>query len=97
MIIFFLAKLERWIGGIYDWVQMSWKWGEASEKIDFENFSRLNNSLLNKNPKEFAWHCIVLDPTDKYKWNPRSCVEQKHYICEVHAGRIGIIIYYNFN
>ncbi|XP_044007321.1 uncharacterized protein LOC122851877 isoform X2 [Aphidius gifuensis] len=83
------TKLERWIGGIYNWLQMSWKWGETGEKIEFENFSRLNNSELNNNPKEYAWHCIVLDPTDKYKWNPRICLQQKHYICEVPAGRIG--------
>lgn len=70
---------------------MSWKWGETGDKIEYENFATLENSEFKKKekPKEYAWHCIILDPAVKYKWNPRSCIQQKHYICEVPAGRIG--------
>ncbi|XP_014298014.1 uncharacterized protein LOC103575420 [Microplitis demolitor] len=80
------TRLERWIGGIYNWQQMSWEWGVSGEKIVFQNF---DNSSHSKSNEEYAWHCVVLDPLVKYKWSPRSCVEKKHYICQVRAGRIG--------
>ncbi|KAH0563896.1 uncharacterized protein LOC123272390 [Cotesia glomerata] len=79
------TKLERWIGGIYNWQQMTWEWGVSGEKVVFQNFHNLNQS----NSKAYAWHCMVLDPAVKYKWSPRSCVKKKHYICQVPAGRIG--------
>ncbi|XP_034945622.1 uncharacterized protein [Chelonus insularis] len=78
------TKLERWIGGIYNWQQMAWEWGVPGEKIVFQNFANLSHG----NPHQYAWHCIVLDPFAKYKWNPRSCFKKKHYICEAPAGRI---------
>ncbi|XP_012288374.1 uncharacterized protein LOC105704065 [Orussus abietinus] len=78
------TKLERWIGGIFNWQQMAWEWGVSGEKIVFQSFSKLNPG----NSKQYAWHCIIMDPALKYKWSPRSCVEPKHYICEVPAGRI---------
>ncbi|CAG5097083.1 Similar to Perlucin (Haliotis laevigata) [Cotesia congregata] len=73
------TKLERWIGGIYNWQQMTWEWGVSGEKVVFQNFHNLNQS----NSKAYAWHCIVLDPAIKYKWSPRSCVKKKHYICQL--------------
>ncbi|XP_043804297.1 uncharacterized protein LOC122721093 isoform X2 [Apis laboriosa] len=78
------TKLERWIGGIYNWQQMTWEWGMTGEKVHFQNFGlpKFNRS------KQYAWHCITIDPTLKYKWRPQSCVERKHYVCEVLAGRI---------
>ncbi|XP_043275185.1 uncharacterized protein [Venturia canescens] len=78
------AKLERWIGGIYDWHGMTWNWGLSGEKILFHNFEKLEEG----DPKQYAWHCIVMDPRIEYKWRPTSCVKRKHYICEVPAGRI---------
>ncbi|XP_012347147.1 uncharacterized protein LOC105736564 isoform X1 [Apis florea] len=78
------TKLERWIGGIYNWQQMAWEWGMTGEKVHFQNFGQpeFNRS------KQYAWHCITIDPRLKYKWSPQSCVERKHYVCEVLAGRI---------
>lgn len=63
---------------------MAWEWGITGEKVHFQNFGlpEFNRS------KEYAWHCITIDPTLKYKWKPKSCVERKHYVCEVLAGRI---------
>ncbi|KAI4501593.1 hypothetical protein M0802_003470 [Mischocyttarus mexicanus] len=78
------TKLERWIGGIYNWQQMAWEWGVTGEKIDFQSFGKINPGKS----EQYAWHCIVLDPSLKYKWNAKSCVQRKHYICEVPAGRI---------
>ncbi|XP_014602499.1 PREDICTED: uncharacterized protein LOC106786033 [Polistes canadensis] len=78
------TKLERWIGGIYNWQQMAWEWGVTGEKMVFQSFGKINPGKS----EQYAWHCIVLDPSLKYKWNAKSCVQRKHYICEVPAGRI---------
>ncbi|XP_043257890.1 uncharacterized protein LOC122400468 isoform X2 [Colletes gigas] len=79
------TKLERWIGGIYNWQKMVWEWGVTGEKMAFQNFGKPQTSRSNQ---QYAWHCITIDPTLKYKWNPRSCVERKHFVCEVPAGRV---------
>lgn len=79
------AKLERWIGGIFNWQQMAWEWGVTGEKMVFQSFGKMEPGKSEK----YAWHCIIMDPALKYKWSARSCVERKHYICEVPAGRLG--------
>ncbi|XP_034190731.1 uncharacterized protein LOC117609013 [Osmia lignaria lignaria] len=79
------TELERWIGGIFNWQQMAWEWGVTGEKVVFRNFGRPQTE---QSKQQYAWHCITIDPALKYKWSPRSCVERKHYICEVEAGRI---------
>lgn len=79
------AKLERWIGGIYNWQQMAWEWGVTGEKMVFQSFGSMEPGKSEK----YAWHCIIMDPALRYKWTARSCVERKHYICEVPAGRLG--------
>lgn len=79
------TKLERWIGGIFNWQKMAWEWGVTGDKMDFQNFGRPQSSQLKQ---QYAWHCITIDPNLKYRWSPQSCVERKHYVCEVPAGRI---------
>lgn len=64
---------------------MAWEWGVTGEKMVFRSFGKINPGKS----EQYAWHCIVLDPALKYKWNAKSCVQRKHYICEVPAGRIG--------
>jgi len=78
--------LERWIGGIFNWQQMAWEWGVTGEKMVFQSFGKMGESARSK---KYAWHCIIMDPVLKYKWSARSCMERKHYICEVPAGRLG--------
>ncbi|XP_012219595.1 uncharacterized protein [Linepithema humile] len=78
------TKLERWIGGIFNWQQMAWEWGVTGEKMVFQSFGKMEPGKSEK----YAWHCIIMDPALKYKWSARSCVERKHYICEVPAGRL---------
>ncbi|KAG7208480.1 hypothetical protein KM043_014706 [Ampulex compressa] len=78
------TKLERWIGGIFNWQRMAWEWGVTGEKMVFQSFGKMEPEKSEK----YAWHCIIMDPALKYKWSARSCVERKHYICEVPAGRI---------
>lgn len=77
------AKLERWIGGIFNWNQKVWEWGVTGEKMVFQSFGKMESG------KKYAWHCLIMDPALKYKWNARICMERKHYICEVPAGRLG--------
>lgn len=79
------TKLERWIGGIFNWQQMAWEWGVTGEKMVFQSFGKME---LGGRSKKYAWHCIIMDPTLKYKWSARSCMERKHYVCEVPAGRL---------
>lgn len=80
------TKLERWIGGIFNWQQMRWQWAVTGEKIEYENFEK---SALEKSEKsDYAWHCIILDPRSNYKWTARNCMERKYYVCQVPAGRI---------
>lgn len=67
---------------------MAWEWGVTGEKVVFQNFGLPQS---NQPKQQYAWHCITIDPKLKYKWSPRSCVERKHYVCEVSAGRIGKI------
>ena len=67
---------------------MAWEWGVTGEKVGFQNFGVPQS---NDSKQQYAWHCITIDPTLRYKWSPRSCVERKHYVCEVPAGRIGKI------
>lgn len=78
------TKLERWIGGIFNWQQMAWEWGVTGEKMVFQSFGKMEPGKS----ETYAWHCIIMDPALKYKWSARSCVERKHYICEVPAGRL---------
>lgn len=78
------TKLERWIGGIFNWQQMAWEWGVTGEKMVFQSFGKVEPGKSER----YAWHCIIMDPALKYKWSARSCVERKHYICEVPAGRL---------
>nr|CAD7395434.1 unnamed protein product [Timema poppensis] len=70
------ARLERWIGGIYNWETKHWVWGATGEDLVHQGFSRQNPNTDHK------WHCIMMDPTNYYRWNAKSCVHKKHYICE---------------
>lgn len=80
----FTGQLERWIGGFYNWKQDNWDWGVTGDKVKYKNFG------ITEQPQSgFRMSCIVLDPTQQYKWTVRSCLEQKYFICEVPAGRTG--------
>ncbi|KAK4879118.1 hypothetical protein RN001_007264 [Aquatica leii] len=83
MIRSFLNKIsiqneERWIGGMYDWEQMKWKWGASGQEMVFKGFSQ----MAPEDKEKLQWHCTILDPNLDYKWNARMCLEQKYYICQ---------------
>ncbi|RZB40372.1 uncharacterized protein BDFB_007250, partial [Asbolus verrucosus] len=72
-----LAPLERWLGGLYDWEQMTWKWAASGKPLVYQGFSQMEA----EDKEKLRWHCIIVDPNLQYKWNTRSCLEQKHFIC----------------
>ncbi|XP_050501452.1 uncharacterized protein LOC114336078 [Diabrotica virgifera virgifera] len=74
-----LDPLERWLGGVYDWGKMAWKWAAPGKPLAYNGFSKEVNP---QDPETLRWHCIIMDPTQQYFWSSRSCVERKHYICQ---------------
>ncbi|KAF5269208.1 hypothetical protein FQR65_LT02509 [Abscondita terminalis] len=76
---------ERWIGGLYDWEQMKWKWGASGQEMIFKGFSQ----MAPEDKEKLQWHCTVLDPNLDYKWNARMCLEQKYYICQTKPKLMG--------
>lgn len=58
-----IASHQRWIGGMYDWEQMMWKWPSSGKEIKYKGFSRVNQ----EKEENLQWHCIVLDPHLQYK------------------------------
>lgn len=76
-----LAPLARWIGGIYQWQKRYWMWGSTGLAVTYKAFSpRMVN-------RDWAFHCISMDPTLGYRWRPSGCMEVKHYICETQLRR----------
>jgi len=71
------ARLERWIGGLYDWSAQQWLWGATGKPItNFVGFGDLT-------PNRFReWHCIYMDPEQAHTWNHKLCTKDLHYICE---------------
>ncbi|GLH14491.1 Putative CTL6 [Gryllus bimaculatus] len=78
-----LARLERWIGGIYNWETKRWVWGaNGGHPLKYQGFSKM---AKDSDPK---WNCIIMDPSMNYKWTSRVCLDKKHYICEVPLKRL---------
>jgi hypothetical protein len=71
------APVERWLGGLYDWEQMTWKWAASGRPLAYQGFSQMEP----EDKEKLRWHCIIVDPKLQFKWNTRSCLEQKHFIC----------------
>nr|CAI5831841.1 unnamed protein product [Callosobruchus analis] len=72
-----VEPLERWLGGVYDWKAMRWTWGENGKHLSYSGF-QMNGQ---EDKDKLRWHCIIMDPAIGYRWNSRTCTEQKHFIC----------------
>lgn len=72
-----LEPLERWIGGRFDWQQKRWKWAASGKTVLYDGF----DSSVNQTEENLQWNCIVIDPKLDYKWNSKSCLQEKHFIC----------------
>lgn len=51
-------------------------WGSSGLPVAFKAFPRRMVT------RDWAWHCIAMDPVSEYHWRPASCFDVKHYICE---------------
>lgn len=71
-----MAPLARWIGGTYQWEKRFWMWGSSGLPVSYTAFPRRRVT------RDWAWHCISMDPTAAFHWKPASCLHVKHYICE---------------
>ncbi|CAG9771469.1 unnamed protein product [Ceutorhynchus assimilis] len=72
-----MEPLERWLGGRYDWQQKRWKWAASGKPLSYKGFDK----SVNQEEEILQWNCIIIDPLLQLKWNFRSCLEQKHFIC----------------
>ncbi|XP_066152633.1 uncharacterized protein [Euwallacea fornicatus] len=73
-----IDPVERWLGGFFDWHRKQWKWAASGKPLSYKGFDR----FVNQDEKDLQWSCIVIDPVLEYRWNTRSCLEEKHYICQ---------------
>ncbi|XP_032780514.2 C-type lectin domain family 10 member A [Daphnia magna] len=71
------ARLERWIGGLYDWSGQRWLWGATGQPMSFLGFGELSEGRLRE------WHCVYMDPEQGHRWNHKLCTRNLHYICEL--------------
>ncbi|KAF6211690.1 hypothetical protein GE061_012204 [Apolygus lucorum] len=68
-------KNERWTAGFYDANNQVWRWAYKGDPFKYQGFSRQRR-------KGNAWKCTVMDYYLLYRWNSRSCLQKKRYICE---------------
>ncbi|KAG5875045.1 hypothetical protein JTB14_022027 [Gonioctena quinquepunctata] len=73
-----LDPVERWLGGVYDWVNSSWKWAASGKPLSYNGMVK---SGKEETKEILQWHCLIMDPALEYRWSSRECVEKKHYIC----------------
>lgn len=61
---FCLDSSERWLGALYDWKQMTWRWAASGKPLTFQAFGE--STLEDK--EQLRWHCIIMDPKLQYKY-----------------------------
>lgn len=59
---FILAFQERWLGGMYNWKTMKWIWATTGKTLTYQGFYKQNFT------EDQRWHCIIMDPTENYKY-----------------------------
>lgn len=69
---------EIWIGATFDWHINTWQWSISGKNLSYDAFSRLDP----ESRKSLEYHCAVLNPSLKYRWSARSCVDKHRYICQ---------------
>ncbi len=73
----FTERLERWIGGLYDWSGQQWLWGSTGQPMSFQGFGEQGEG------RQREWHCVFMDPEQGHRWNHKLCTRHLHYICEL--------------
>nr|XP_022908892.1 lithostathine-like [Onthophagus taurus] len=82
-----IQHVERWIGARYNWEKKKWQWAESGKLLNYTGFE---NTPQDTN----AWQCIILDPKYYYRWNSKSCLEKKHFICQTRLKKTNILTNY---
>lgn len=59
----FSVTSEWWLGGLYDWEKMTWKWGASGRNLTYDRFAFPQPDKKD----ELQWHCIVMDPNLQYR------------------------------
>ncbi|RXG69190.1 Low affinity immunoglobulin epsilon Fc receptor [Armadillidium vulgare] len=77
-----LARLNRWIGGEYNWLSKNWIWGASGKPMRYLGFPPRDVPLGGH------WQCVYLSPSLLYRWNFASCFSIMHYICKAPQRRI---------
>ncbi|KAK9738854.1 Alcohol dehydrogenase transcription factor Myb/SANT-like [Popillia japonica] len=70
------TDVPRWMGGQYDWNSARWKWIYNGKIIPWHQFDGPVNT------KNLAWHCLIMDPKNNYRWNASICFDKNYYICQ---------------
>ncbi|XP_018006861.1 collectin-12 [Hyalella azteca] len=70
-----MTRLNRWIGGIYDWSQEEWVWGGSGDVMHYRGF-------LKEATQSRRWQCAYMAPELYYRWQRTQCTHTMHYICE---------------
>lgn len=79
MLFIILETEERWIGGIYDWINDQWKWAATGHKIQYNKFERIPHF---DNVQDDHWQCIAINPNIDFTWTSNTCLQKKYFICE---------------
>lgn len=76
------GEYERWIGGIYDWKQLKWKWGVSDKPMKYLGFPRSKREEQN-----LQWHCITTDPLIQNRYGVSNKMfllrAMSHYVIHV--------------
>ncbi|ERL85484.1 hypothetical protein D910_02903, partial [Dendroctonus ponderosae] len=73
-----VEPLERWLGGRFDWQKKQWQWAASGKPLTYNGF----DSSFNQTQESLQWQCITIDPAFQYRWNSRSCYQERNYICQ---------------
>ncbi|XP_059052427.1 uncharacterized protein LOC131847008 [Achroia grisella] len=79
-----LDGVSRWIGGIYDHISQSWKWGGELREMHYQSFSKMKKM----SPSELKWHCIAMVPDLLFRWAPKNCYEPLKFICQTKLRKV---------
>lgn len=71
-----MRPFERWLGAKYNWNQKNWVWASNGRNLTYSGFESGNTII----PGE--WDCLAMDPSIKYMWTAKPCVEKKFFICQ---------------
>ncbi|CAG9825837.1 unnamed protein product [Phaedon cochleariae] len=59
-----LDPTQRWLGGVYDWQNMTWKWAASGKLLTYSGFPESDGDT---DKESLRWQCIIMDPSLEYK------------------------------